>query len=89
MGHAPLLIPVATMGKCKQANKFQSPHYGHLIINYSRAESAKFVIQGCPTLMVTHLFKLAVSFEQTKSAVEFSPQKNETSVLYKGGSSTH
>ena len=36
---------------------------------------ANFVIHGCPTLMVTHLFKLAVSFEQTKSAVGFSPQK--------------
>ena len=28
-GHAPLLIPVAAMGKCKQANEFQSRHYGH------------------------------------------------------------
>ena len=26
----PLLIPVAAMGKCKQANEFQSRHYGHL-----------------------------------------------------------
>ena len=29
-GHTPLLIPVAAMGKCKQANEFQSRHYGHL-----------------------------------------------------------
>ena len=30
-GHTvpPLLIPVAAMGKCKQANEFQSRHYGH------------------------------------------------------------
>ena len=25
----PLLIPVAAKGKCKQANEFQSRHYGH------------------------------------------------------------
>ena len=45
-----LLIPVAAMGKCKQANKFQSRHYGHRIINYSWLESGRFTIQGNPTL---------------------------------------
>ena len=49
-GHGPLLISVAAMGKCKQANEFQSHHYGHPIINYSWAESARFAIQGSPTL---------------------------------------
>ena len=30
----PLLIPIAAMGKCKQANKFQSRRYNHpLLIN--------------------------------------------------------
>ena len=29
MDTPPLLIPVAAMGKCKQANEFQSCHYGH------------------------------------------------------------
>ena len=28
-GHTPLLIPIAAMGKCKQANEFQWCHYGH------------------------------------------------------------
>ena len=31
-GHTPLLIPIAAMGKCKQANKYQSRHYGHSLI---------------------------------------------------------
>ena len=39
-------LPVAAMGKCKQANEF---HYGHQIVNYSSAESAQFTIQGSPT----------------------------------------
>ena len=38
------------MGKCKQANEFQSHHYGHPIINYSWAGSAQFAVQGSPTL---------------------------------------
>ena len=48
-GHAPLLIPVSTMGECKQANEFQSRHYGHTTIYYSWAESSRFAIQCCPT----------------------------------------
>ena len=34
-GHT-LLIPVAAMGKCKQANEFQLRHYGHPIIVYEQ-----------------------------------------------------
>ena len=30
--HTSLLIPVATIGKCKQGNEFQSHHYGHLAL---------------------------------------------------------
>ena len=43
-GHPPpLLIPVAAMGKCKQANEFQSRHYGHptslIIHEWNRPDS--------------------------------------------------
>ena len=50
-GHAPLLIQVAAMGKCKQANNFQSHAYGHpTSLTTREAESARFTIQGYPTL---------------------------------------
>ena len=51
----PLLIPVAAMGKCKQANEFLSRHYGHPIINYSWFKLARFAIQGGPTLILKQL----------------------------------
>ena len=50
----PLLIPVAVMGKCKQANEFQLRHYDHMIINYSWAKLAQFAIQGSPTLNISN-----------------------------------
>ena len=49
-GHAPLLIPVAAMGKCKQANEFQSRHYGHPLLIIHERNRPDSAIQGCPTL---------------------------------------
>ena len=45
-GHAPLLIPVATMGKCKQANEFQLRHYGDLslIIHEQNQPDLQFMV---------------------------------------------
>ena len=46
-GHAPLLIPVAAMGKCKQANEFQLCHYGHLtslIIHEHNRPNSRFKV---------------------------------------------
>ena len=43
----PLLIPVAAMGKCKQANEFQSRHYGHptsLIIHEQNRLDSRFKV---------------------------------------------
>ena len=42
-----LLIPVAAMGKCKQANKFQLHHYGHLtslIIHERNRRNSRFKV---------------------------------------------
>ena len=45
--HAPMLIPVAAMGRCKQANEFQSRHlWSPYLIHYSWVELAQFAIQG-------------------------------------------
>ena len=45
--HMPLLIPVSTMGKHEQANKFQYHYHDHptLLINH-KSESAWLAIQG-------------------------------------------
>ena len=64
-GHIPLLVSVAAMGKYKQANEFQWRHYGHLVINYSWAESAQYVIQGSPTLNGVHSYPGCREADQT------------------------
>ena len=53
------------MGKCKQANEFQSRHYGHptLIIH----KQARFTIQGSPTL--NKLLKPFFQIRQSKVAL--------------------
>ena len=49
--HAPVLIPVAAVGRCKQANEFQSCHlWSPYLIHYSWVKLAQFAIQGCSTL---------------------------------------
>ena len=57
----PLLIPVTVIEKCKQANEFQSQQYGHLIINYSSGELARFAIQGCLTLEQVNIKKHGIT----------------------------
>ena len=56
-GHAPpLLIPVAAMETCKQANEFHSRHYGHptlLIIHEKNRPDS--VSQGSPTLKLVSI----------------------------------
>ena len=60
----PLLIPVAAVEKCKQANEF---NYGHPIINYSWAVSARFAIQGSPNLSCQRLENLVKTISKINS----------------------
>ena len=67
-GHAPLLIPVATMGKCKQANEFQLCHYGHLTLliihEQNRPDSRLKVVLPILTCNQCHRFGMHAGTNQ-------------------------
>ena len=83
-GHASLVILVATMGKCKQANEFQSCHYGHLTLLIIHEKLAQFAIQDSPTLKRRH-HQLLVSKTATKWLLTLINQA-KTEIFYERSS---
>ena len=68
----PLLIPVAAMGKCKQANEFQSRHYGHptsLIIHERNQRDSRLSYLNQTTTIAGSSGKLLASRQKKSTAV--------------------